>query len=94
MRSGSGGKVATFSGGVMQYWVDFMCSRFMRSLKEESMEPMDGGMFIPPSCSVPADRNLPGTIGNAWERMDDPIEAPRWRHPPPKMTHIPLKAAK
>jgi hypothetical protein len=52
----------------------FMRSRFMRSLKKESMEPMDGALFAPHPASVPAGWNQHGTDGNAWERKKCSID--------------------
>jgi hypothetical protein len=54
MRSERERKGCVFGGGIMQRRGYFMRSRFMRSLKKESMEPMDGALFAPHPASVPA----------------------------------------
>jgi hypothetical protein len=54
MRSEQERKGCVFGGGIMQRRGYFMRSRFMRSLKKESMEPMDGALFAPHPASVPA----------------------------------------
>jgi hypothetical protein len=54
MRSERERKGCVFGAGIMQPGHYFMRSRFMRSLKQESMEPMDGALFAPHPASVPA----------------------------------------
>ena len=54
MRSERERKGGFFGGGIMQRESYFMRSRFMRSLKKESMESMDGALFAPHPASVPA----------------------------------------
>ncbi len=44
----------------------FIRSRFIRSLKRKFMEPMDGGLFCPPSCFR---SRWPKCRQNEWEPM-------------------------
>lgn len=55
-----------FGGGRMDLGGHFIRSRFIRSLKKESMEPMDGGLYPPPSLFRSRWLKL---TQNGWERM-------------------------